>query len=436
MGTKDLLRYTAPTMAAMVFGSIYGVVDGLFISNCAGKTAFAAVNFVWPIIMILSTIGFMIGSGGSALVSTTRGRGDDELANRQFSLLSYFSISTSAVLAVLGFIFMGVLVAALGAEGELLRQGTLYGRICMFAIPFACLALVFEPFLTAAGKPELSLKYSVIAGCTNIVLDALFVWLLDWGVAGAAAATSISSVISGGCPLLYFMRPNDSFLRLGRTSLDWRCIGKACTNGCSEMVSSLAMNVVSTVYNVQLLHYLGEDGVAAYGILMYVSMIFSALFVGYTMGSAPLMSFQNGAGNNVEKRSLLRHGLAIISVGAVMMFCASELLAVPLSRIFASYDADLLALTIHAFRIYSLSFLFMGFAIYASSLFTSLENGVVSAIISFVRTLVFEAGAVLLLPVLFGAESIWYSFLVAEVAATVLSAVFLLALSRRYGFRD
>ena len=433
--TAALLRYTAPSMVMMVFTSIYTIVDGFFVSNFAGKTAFAGVNLILPFIMILSTVGFMVGSGGGALVAHQRGKKDDATANRYFSLIIWFALVLGIICAAIGFFAMEPVARFLGASDELLPICVLYGQISMVSLPMFMLQFAFQPLFSTAGKPTLGLVITVMSGLTNIVLDFVLVGYLGMGVAGAAWATVASEYVGGLIPLIYFLLPNKSFLRLGKTKLEFRVIGKVCVNGSSEMMSNIAMSVVAMVYNWQLIKLLGEDGVAAYGVIMYVGMIFGAILMGYAMGAAPLMSYQHGADNSVEKRSLMRHGLTIMGIGGVCAFVAAQLLAPVIAQLFTSYDNELMALTIHAFRFYSIAFLLMGFSIFGSSLFTSLGNGVVSAVISFMRTLVFETGAVILLPMLLGPDGIWTSVIVAEIASTTLVTICILQFGRFYGLR-
>ena len=433
--TAALLRYTAPSMVMMVFTSIYTIVDGLFVSNYAGKTAFAAVNLIMPFIMILSTAGFMVGTGGGALVAQQRGKKNDEQANRYFSLIIWFALVLGIICALVGFFAMEPVARFLGASDELVPICVLYGQISMVSLPMFMLQFAFQPLFSTAGKPTLGLVITIISGLTNIVLDFVLVGYLNMGVAGAAWATVASEYVGGLVPLIYFLMPNKSFLRLGKTKFDIKVIGKTCANGSSEMMSNIAMNVVAIVYNWQLIRLLGEDGVAAYGVIMYVGMIFGAILMGYAMGSAPLMSYQHGADNKVEKNSLLRHGLAIMAVGGTCAFIAAQLLAPIVADIFTSYDEGLKELTIHAFRLYSIAFLLMGFSVFGSSLFTSLGNGVVSAFISFMRTLVFETGSVILLPLIFGADGIWTSVIVAEIASTTLVSLCIIKFGKYYGLR-
>lgn len=431
-----LLKFVAPSVAMMVFTSIYSVVDGLFVTNFVGKTAFAAVNLIMPFIMILGTLGFMMGAGGSALVAKTRGEGDDARANAYFSMIAYVTLGAGALLALVGFAFMEDVARLLGANGDMLPVCVLYGRISMLSLPLFMLQYTFQVLASTAGKPKVGLYTTLASGISNMVLDFVFIAVLGWGVAGAAAATVIAEYIGGLSPLVYFARKNGSYLRLGRPALDLRALGKTCANGSSEMMASIAMSVVSVVYNLQLMAFLGEDGVAAYGVIMYAFMIFAAIFEGYCMGCAPLMSFQHGARNTKEMRSLLAKSLRVVIIGGIVMFALAELLAVPLAQVFTGYDAGLFALTVHAFRVYAFALFFMGVSMYGSSLFTALGNGLVSALIAFLRTLVFEVGAVLLLPLVMGADGIWYSVIVAELVSVALTLALLFWLSPYYGLRE
>ncbi len=430
-----LLKYTFPTICMMIFTSLYEVVDGFFVSNFVGKTALAAVNLAWPVVMILATIGLMTGTGGSALVAKTRGEGDDERANRYFSMLVIFTIGFAIILAVLGQWLIEPLIAAFGAQGELLDESVIYGRWTLLALPFFALQFAFQTFFSTAGKPNYGFFVIVAAGVVNVVLDWLFICVFGWGIAGGAIATALGQVVGGLVPLIYFLRKhNSSLLRLVRTRLEWRLIGRACLNGCSELVSNIAMSLVTMLYNFQLMRYIGEDGVAAFSVIGYTAMIFGAIFMGYALGSSPLMSYQYGAKNHAEMRSILFKSLGFIGVGSVLMFLAAEWLAGPLSAIFVSYDPALLEFTTKAYRIYAFAFLIMGVPIYASALFTSLGNGIVSAVIAFLRTIVFECGAVLLLPLILGIDGIWLSVSVGELAAAVLATCFMIAFRNRYGY--
>lgn len=431
-----LLRFTAPSIAMMIFTSVYGVVDGFFVSNYAGKTPFAAVNLIMPFLMVIATVGFMFGTGGSALVAKSFGEGEPERANRNFSLFVYVSFALGAVLAVLGIVFIRPISVRLGAEGALLDNCVVYARIILAALPFYVLQLLFQSFFVTAEKPQLGLAVTVSAGLTNMVLDAVLVISLpqQYKLAGAALATALSQVVGGTVPLFYFARKNSSILRLGRTSFDGRAILKACTNGSSEFMSNVSMNIVGMLYNTQLLKFAGENGVAAYGVMMYVSMIFSAAFIGYSIGTAPVVGYHDGARNFPELKSLLRKSLVVIGLFGVCMVASAELLSSRLARMFVGYDAALMELTVSGFQIFALSFIFMGFAIYGSSFFTALNDGLTSAAISFLRTLVFQVAAVLLLPTIWDIDGIWMSIVVAEFMAVVLTAAFLATKRRKYHY--
>lgn len=431
---KKLLRFTLPSIAMMIFTSIYGVVDGFFVSNYVGKTPFAAVNFIMPFLMILGAFGFMLGTGGSALISKTLGEGKTEKAHCLFSMVVCVSILLGIVIAVLGVICIRPAASLLGAEGEMLDSCVLYGRIILAAIPAYMLQQEFQSFFIMAEKPQLGLYTTITAGVTNMILDGLFIAVFRWGVAGAAIATGISQVIGGVIPVLYFLRPNTSLLKLTRPSFDGRALLRICTNGSSELMSNVSMSLVGMLYNMQLMKYAGENGVAAYGVLMYVSMIFIAAFIGYTIGTAPVISYHYGAGNHDELKSLLKKSLIIVSVFSLGMLILGEVLARPLSVIFVGYDTELLSLTLKGFAIFSFSFLFSGFAIYGSGFFTALNNGLISAVISFLRTLVFQVAAILILPLIWGIDGIWISIVVAEVMATAVTILFWIGNRSKYHY--
>ncbi len=431
-----LIKFTLPSIAMMIFTSIYSVVDGFFVSNFAGKTPFAAVNFIMPFLMILGTVGFMFGTGGTAIVAKTYGEGDKEKANSYFSLFVYIAFALGITLAALGFAFIRPVASLLGASGELLENCVVYARIILLALPLFVLQVMFQSFFVAAEKPHLGLTVTISSGVTNMILDAVLVILLpqEYKLSGAAIATAMSQMVGGVIPLFYFFRKNSSILRLGKTKYDGNAILKACTNGSSEFMSNISMSIVGILYNAQLMKYAGENGVAAYGVMMYVSMIFSAAFVGYSIGTAPIIGYHDGARNYPELKGLLRKSLIMIGIFGAGMVVSAELLAVPLSNIFVGYDAELMDMTVSGFRIFALSFAFMGFGIFASGFFTALNDGVTSAIISFLRTLVFQTAAVILLPVIWGINGVWISIVVAEFMAVVLGAIFLAAKKKKYHY--
>ncbi len=431
---KKLLRFTLPSIVMMIFTSIYSVVDGFFVSNFVGKTPFAAVNFIMPFLMILGAFGFMFGTGGSALISKTMGEGDNEKAKRIFSLLIYVSIGCGVVIAVLGIIFIRPVAALLGAEGEMLDNCVLYGRIILAALPAFMLQYEFQSLFVTAEKPQLGLAVTVAAGVTNMVLDALLVAVFSLGLVGAAAATALSQCVGGLVPLVYFGCKNSSALRLTRTEFDGKALIKTCTNGASELLSNISMSVVGILFNMQLIKYSGENGVAAYGVLMYVDFIFLAIFIGYSVGTAPLIGYNYGSGNHEELKNLLKRSLWIIGISSVAMVVVAKLLARPLAAMYVGYDIELFELTLRGFTIYSLSFLFSGMAIFGSSFFTALNNGLISALISFLRTIVFEVSGVLLIPIILGIDGIWVSIVVANGLAAVVTVLFMLANRKKYHY--
>ncbi|MDY2600893.1 MAG: MATE family efflux transporter [Eubacteriales bacterium] len=431
---RKLLNFVLPSIVMMVFTSIYGVVDGLFVSNYAGKTAFAAINLVMPFIMVLGGMGFMIGTGGTALVAKVLGEGEKKEANRYFSMMVLVTLLLGVALSVVGVIFMRPVSRLLGATEAMMDDCVLYGRIVIaFTFTFM-LQNVFQSFLIVAEKPKLGLGVTVAAGVTNMVLDALFVGGFGWGIAGAAVATGLSQCVGGILPLIYFLRPNNSLLRLCKTRLELRPILKACGNGSSELMSNISSSFVSMLYNFQLLRFAGEDGVSAYGVLMYVQFIFVAIYVGYAVGSAPIVGFHYGAKNHDELKNLLRKSTLLMASSGVVLTILAMVLAGPLAKIFVGYDQGLYDLTRHAFRVFAYSFLLAGFNIFASSFFTALNNGAVSAAISFLRTLIFQTASVLLLPLVLGVDGIWWAIFAAEVFASLISVAFLFAKRERYHY--
>lgn len=433
---QKLIKFTMPSMAMMIFTSIYGIVDGFFVSNFVGKTPFAAVNLIMPFLMITATVGFMFGTGGSAIVAKTFGEQKSALANSYFSLFVYVATALGVFFAVLGYIYIRPIAVFLGAEGELLKACVIYGRINMIGLPFFLWQLLFQSFFVTAERPNMGLGVTIASGVTNMVLDAVLVILLpqEYKLAGAAWATVLSQVVGGVVPLIYFFCPNSSILRLGKTRYDGKAILKAAVNGSSEFMSNVAMSVVAMLYNTQLLRFAGEDGVAAYGVMMYVSMIFAGAFIGYSIGTAPVVSYHFGAQNHDELKSILRKSLYMLGIFGAVMFIAAELTAPALAKFFVGYDEGLMKLTIHGARIGALSFLLMGFAMFSSGFFTALNDGVTSAIISFLRTLVFEAAAVIFLPILFGVDGIWWAIVAAEMMAVVLAVFFLAVKQKKYHY--
>ena len=435
-GYRRILRELWPMVLTIIVTSVYSIVDGWFISNYAGSTAFAAMNIIWPAVAIISALGLMVGAGGSALVSKTFGEGDIAKGNHTFTMLMRLTFIAGVLVSALFIVLMRPAALALGAEGGMVGYAVSYGRILTAALPVYMLQLALQPFYMVAGKPQLATMTSIACGLTNIVLDALFVALLGWGLTGAAVATAVSFIVGGAIPTVYFSsRRNPTPLRFVRDSPeDWPAVGKSLSNGLSEFVGNISFNLVGICYNLQLMKYIGENGVSAYGVLMYIGFIFGSVFIGYNMGISQVISFKYGAGEKAELRSLLRKSCVLIAVAGLLITTVIELFAPRLSALFVGYYPALRDLTTYALRLYMLSFLICGFNMFASAWFTALNNGPVSALISFTRTLVFEMGCVFLLPLLMGIDGLWLAVNVAEVLALVLSAALVLGLRRRYGY--
>lgn len=431
---QKLLRFVLPSVVMMIFTSIYGVVDGLFVSNFVGKTPFAAVNLIMPLLMILGALGFMIGTGGSAIVSKTMGEGNLEKANQYFSMLVYVTIAGGILLTILGQIGIRPLAMAMGATENMIDDCVLYGRILLVSLTAFMLQNVFQSFFVTAEKPQLGLGITVAAGLTNMVLDFLFIAVFHWGVAGAAVATALSQVVGGIVPIFYFVRPNNSRLRISKAKWDGRALLKSCTNGSSELMTNVSMSLVNMLYNFQLMRLVGENGVAAYGVIMYVNLIFVSIFLGYSIGSAPIVGYHYGAANHGELKSLFRKSLTLIGIAGIVLTLLAVGLPGPLSKVFVGYDEELFALTKHGFRLYSLSFLVTGFNIFGSAFFTALNNGVVSATISFLRTLLFQIIVVLVLPIFLGINGIWLAIVVAELMALVVTVLFFITKRKQYHY--
>ncbi|WP_195930913.1 MULTISPECIES: MATE family efflux transporter [Clostridia] len=432
---KKIFRFALPSIVMMVFTSIYGVVDGTFVSNFVGKTPFAAVNLVWPFLMILGAFGFMIGTGGSALVAKTLGEDKKEDANRYFTMLITLVIILGLLLTILGLIVIRPLSSALGASGQMLEDCVTYGRTLVIFNTAFMLQSVFQSLFITAEKPRLGLIMTVIAGLTNMVLDALFIAVFKWGLVGAALATGLSQCIGGVLPLIYFMSSkNDTALKFVKTKLEGTVLLKACANGVSELMTTVSSSLVSMLYNFQLMRLAGQNGIAAYGAVMYVEFAFIAVFIGYSIGTAPIVSYHYGSENHNEVKNMLQKSFKIMSILGITMMVLAQILASPLAKVFVGYDKQLFDMTVHGFRLFSFYFILAGINIYASSFFTALNNGMISAIISFSRTLGFETLAVIILPIFLQLDGVWLAITVAEICAFVISISFLIAKKEKYHY--
>ena len=431
---EKIFRFTMPSIGMLIVTSFYVMIDGFFVSNFVGTLQFAALNLIFPFVMLLSAVGLLLGTGGSALVAKTLGEGKKDKANKIFSMIIYLSLFLGICLSTLGLFFVRDVAEILGATGELLEESVIYAQILFISLTFNLLQFEFASFLPAAEKPQLGFYITILTGVLNIIFDAIFILIFEWGLTGAAIATAITEFIGGIIPFIYFSRKNTSLLQLTKTHLDLHALFQICTNGISELTSNVSMSIVGMLYNLQLLRYIGSDGVAAFGILLYVSFIFESIFIGYSMGISPVVAYNYGAKRHTELQSLLRKSFTIIGVLGILMLICAEIFAYSLSGIFISNNENLLEMTVHALRIYSFVFLFAGFAIFTSSFFTALNNGILSAIISVMRTLVFEVAAVLILPLIWGLDGIWFSMTSADIMAVIVSVILLRANNKRYRY--
>lgn len=421
---NKLIRFTMPNIFMMILLQIYWCIDGFFLSNFAGKTSLAAVNLVVPLWIILASLGFVFAAGGTAYVSKTLGEGNREGANKFFSLFIYANIVYGIITAIIAYFVAEPFAKFLGAEGKLLEESVLYIRIVSLVEPFFMLQTLFQQFFTTAEKPKLALYVTIAAGILNIILDAIFVWYLKWGILGAALATNICVFLSGVIPFLYFCLPNNSLLRLCRCNIDFKALKRAFLNGISEFVNSISGSVVSFLYNYQLMKYMGEDGVAAYGVMMFAYCLFQAVFTGYAVGNAPLFGFNYGARNAKELKNLLFKSLTLILIASIVLFCMGEIFAPTIAHVYVGYDKDLYNIAIHILRICSICFLFFGFHIFASDFFTALSDGVTSAKIAFLRSFVFEPAFIMLFPIYFEKDSIWWAVVIADIVCVFISAYY------------
>ena len=434
-GYRRLVKSSIPSILMMLVGSIYSVVDGLFVSNFVGTSAFAALNIIWPAVMLVGALGLMVGTGGSALVSKTMGEGDYYRADVIFSMLVRFTLVLAFVFMIPLLAFMEPLARLLGAEGETARLCVVYGSICTLGLPAFMLQMCFQSFYMTAERPQLGTAMSIICAVTNMVLDALFIVVFKWGLAGAAAASMLACCVGGFFPLWYFSsKRNKSSLRMVHSRFEREPLLQASSNGLSEYVGNISWNILAISYNLQLLRMMGENGVAAYSVLLYYGYIFAAVFFGYNIAVTPVIGYNYGAGNKAELTSLLRHSVILLLVLGSLMAVVSELSAGPAARLFVGYDPELSALTKHAIRLYMISFFICGINLFASAWFTGLGNGKVSAVLSFTRNLIFELGFVFLLPVLLGPDGIWLAVDAADFCMLILATTLILAYRKKYGY--
>lgn len=431
---EKLIEFCMPSIFMMLFTSFYVVIDGLFISNFIGKTSFAAVNIIIPFLLMIGGFGFMIGTGGSALVSKTLGEKKIELAGKYFSMLILFAIIFGIGISIISILFLEDICIILGANRNMMSDCLIYGKVLLIFNVSYMLQNIFQTFLVTAENPKLGLRVTVLAGMANMVLDALFIVGFNWGVFGAALATGISQTAGTVIPLVYFIVSKESILKLTKTDIKWHVILKSCSNGMSEVMTSISTSVISIVYNLQLLKFAGENGVAAYGAIMYVQFIFISIYLGYDIGTAPIIGYNYGAKNHLELKNMLKKSLVLLFLSGIVLFLAAQVGTDIISRVFVGYDLELFNMTSKAFRIFSVSFLIVGFNTFSSSFFTALNNGFVSAIISFMRTFVFQIVAVLVLPIFYGLSGIWAATIVSEVLAFLVGISFIIGLGKFYNY--
>ncbi|MCH5159626.1 MAG: MATE family efflux transporter [Clostridiales bacterium] len=434
---KRLLRFVMAPIFMMIFTSIYSVVDGFFVSNFAGHDAFVAINLIFPVIMILGCVGFMFGAGGTAIVSKTLGEGDKKRANEYFTLVVAVTFVIGVVFGVAVYFVLPPIVSLIGGTGAVGEDAVKYSRILMASLPFFMLQNLFQSFFITAEKPKLGFVFTVCSGVANMVLDALFIAVFNWGIAGAAVATAIAQAVGGIAPVIYFACKNNSLLRFVRTKWYPRALLLACFNGSSELLGNIAMSLVSIIYNLQLFKIAGEDGdgVAAFGVIMYVQFVFIAIFIGYCLGVAPIVGYNFGANNRKELQNIFKKSLIIIAITSVVMTALAVSLADVIAWVYMFNDTpELIPMTARGMRLYSICFLFSGFCMFCSSFFTALNNGLISAIVSFGRTLVFQIVCIYVLPIFFGLDGIWLATPVAEFLSVVLCLVMFVVNNKRYGY--
>ncbi len=431
---KKLFRFVIAPICTMIFTSIYGIVDGFFVSNYVGNTAFASLNLVMPYIMMVASVGFMFGTGGNALVSLHLGLDEKQKAKEYFSLIVYTLIGIGVVLAVVSIFLAPGISKLLGASEAMLPYCVLYLRINMIGIVFFMMQNLFQSFLITAEKPRIGFAITLIAGCTNMLLDWILVGICSLGIAGAAWATVTSQIVGGIVPFVYFVVSKSSILKLTGTKFEAKVIAKTCGNGVSEFLSNVSASIVGFLYNLQLMRYVGENGVSAYGVIMYVSFVFVAIYIGYSMGVAPIIGFNYGSGNKSELQNIFRKSVGILTITNILMFVLAESLTVPMAKIFVGYNKALNELTIRGMRIYSIAFLVMGFNIFASAFFTALSNGRVSAILSVTRTLILQLIMIYLLPMLLDVDGLWAVVIAVEGISLIVTIYYILKNRKNYGY--
>ena len=431
---KKLIRYSIPMIGVLILTSIYGVVDGLFISNVEGDIAFSAVNLILPGVMMFSSIGFMMGSGGAAIVSKTLGEGKKEKASQYFSMIVYFLIIIGIVCAILGCILTKQISSLLGASEKMEKYCIEYGRVLFLFLPFMMLQYMFQSFFAVAEKPNVGLLITLCAGITNAIGDYLLIVVFRLGITGAAVASGASMVVGSVPAIIYFAFKKDLKFKLVPTKFDWKALGHTMSNGSSEMVTNISMSFVNMLYNAQLMKYYGENGVSAYGVIMYVGFIFSGCYMGVSQAVAPVVGYNYGASNEEELKNVFKKSLIILAVMAIFLTGSAEALSKPLAYVLFSHNEELLKLTTYAIRLYAIGYTISWINIFGSAFFTGLNNGLVSAIISFGRMLVFQLATIFILPLIFDSTGLWLAMPVSEVFSLIVTVTFFITMRKKYNY--
>lgn len=432
-----LFKFVLPSIVMMVFTSLYSVVDGLFVSNCVGSNALASINIIYPLVMIIASFGFMLGTGGGAVISRTLGQGEDKKAKEYFSMLIIVDVIIGLILSIICIIFIEPIAYLLGANDTLIHDCVIYGRILLVGTTFFMLQNAFQTFFIVAEKPHFGLILTIICGVINMFLDFLFVYVFQWDIAGAGLATIIGYIIGGTIPLIYFLnKNNNSKLKLIKTKFYPRVLIHSSINGMSEMLTNVSMSIITMLYNLQMMKLVGEDGVSSITIIMYVNFVFVSMFIGFSIGTAPIISFNYGADNHAELKNMFSKSIKIIAITSVAMLILAEILSKPLVSLFVGNidNAFLFEMTIHGFRLYSIAFLMCGINIYSSSFFTALGNGLLSAIISILRSFLLQAIMIIVLPIFLQIDGIWLSVVFSESITAIVSIILLIYNRKKYRY--
>lgn len=430
----SLLRFVAPTVVMLVFMSLYQMVDAVFVSKFVGENALSALNIVYPFPSIVIAVSIMLATGGSAIIARNMGEGKEKEAKENFSFIVLVGAVIGVAIATAGILFIEPLIYMLGATPSLYDYCYEYLFILVLSVPLSVFQMLFQSFFVTAGKPHLGLTLTVLGGVSNIVLDYVFIVLCGFGVSGAALATSIGYSIPGLFGLIYFAVSRKGTLYFVKPVFRWGVLFKCCINGSSEMVNNLAVAVTTFLFNVLMLKYEGEAGVAAITIVLYAQFLMTSAFMGFSSGIAPVVSFNYGSGNVRQLKKIFKISVWVIAVVSAAVFVIAETCSDVVIMVFTPAGSEVFGLTKYGFAIFSFSFLCTGMNIFASALFTAFSNGKISAILSFLRTFVFLTACLLFLPLFWGVDGIWLAVPVAEVMALFVSVYYLVRFKKVYQY--